>query len=433
MSDGAGGDQRLMELHLQAQRALVTSLSNPAPLSMYSQPDAFGGMGSNLKFADINTHAEFENRTRMLEEKSINEASSSTTAPKTPTPAVSLSPYRFLQIYGRMKIYTELEMSWINYHRIRAPYEGDHSTSTYPEILKLSKYIVTSSLEQKVTRRCLMDHVPLGSLGDAMRHTHGEFAGVSPNTLLKEEMGKEVSSQILQESTTRYVQLFRPHQEHHQMMHTPNPHNDPTVNAMKQKVASQPPEWTSLHDVWAAVFVERELKSQFDEEFTPLYMLQHSQTLQFQTHFLSSTHMMRPKRPIIVRLVGGWFVQHHAVTRRGYKRDKLCLTPCPQGKRDVYTRPPCTLGVCDDVRARGDVQDSLVRCTAGRPSSWPLPTAARPSRRKTCRPFCDSCVNSPTPPPRSRPQTQCLPRPLCSGRLPHTQPSWTSFARRSAS
>ena len=295
----------------QCHRAILTMLSRTPELVSGAAPDAGGGLGQGSRFSDIDMHAEYENRATRLETSQQTSADGVAAKPKAPA-AIALCPYRFVELFGRLRVNVAYQLYLIQAHHVLPPCDMGYDTC-YQKIVELSTFTVTSGTEKLIQRYVGLDALPLGSLWSGVRRRNGQWNAMAVSQLVRDELGPERGNAVMDQTLKEARHVFAPHQAF------------VTLQERKHTADYQRPSWTKLHTQWALVFLARWMFAQVSEDPTPLYFVRRCDARRYREHVLATRHQLRHKRPLLLELCGSWYVQSVDV------RYRLQLRPCPQG------------------------------------------------------------------------------------------------------
>lgn len=293
----------------QCQRAIVSVLSMAPELKHAEVPEAGAGVGLGSRFSDIDMHAEYENRARVLENK--DEEKGDNKQDEGPG-AVALCPFRFVELCGRLYINVMYELDTLSKHRHLPTCTLEYDTC-YRKVVELTTFTVTSGTEKLIQRYVGLSGLPLGSQWSALRTRNGKWSATAVTQLVRDELGVDKGNTLMESSIQEARHVFAEHHRHAELR------TRTTVADFRK------PPWNNLHDQWALVFMSRWMHAQISVDPTPLYFVRRCDIRRYKDHVRATKHNMRHKRPLILQVCGGWYVQSVSVDF------SLQLQACPQG------------------------------------------------------------------------------------------------------
>lgn len=222
----------------------------------------------------------------------------------------ALSPYRFVELLGRLVSTTGRDMYWWSRHDIQTEYRPTPGTTshTWTYISELTGLSSTTTSEKAVAKLFLETRVPIGSMCSALRYTKGGWDNIDTSTMASDELGHETHARYNRMCVQDARSVFRDTTQHSEL--------------------------SPLHEAWITILVGRQFRVYAAHEFVPCYLAWHHHLIRYADHFTSSVHNERVKRPMVVFLMGTWCIQNHTENR-------LELTPCPGGNVFKKKKPRC--------------------------------------------------------------------------------------------
>lgn len=306
--------------------ALVTCFSHgdtdPATATTRTgAPTPDGSLGTGTRYADLDVHAVFENRTRAMEQAKRDKSESKdggggssdggdTSSASTDGDDI-MDRERFLVLGARTFSASMAELALLRGRELDETRDTERDACAVERAVKrMLHFVVTDVTSTRFARWHLLRCLPLGALAAATRFTHGEWDAVGAPAVLREELGDDALKRV--QETTQYplYEVFRlppssPDNEELKRFERPSWRGFST----EQVGGDHGIVWTHLRQSWLLAVWDRRYRTMFGHSFVEQYVLLHAQVQRYGEKVQKRTVWGRLRLPMLLDVCGVWIVE----------------------------------------------------------------------------------------------------------------------------